>query len=387
MKALILDASRHTASVQDVSYPELGEGELLVKVHAVALNPVDALYVYHPLARTGRTVGSDFAGTVAAVSDSGIPSVQVGDRVAGFLQGACSSNERPGAFAEYVVCPADLVWRVPSSTTLEDASAVSLCALTAAQAVFFRLGLPAPFDWGRSEAADDARPLSFFIYGASSSVGLYAAQLIRHSAEAASRTVHLIGTASKARFPLLQAEPYSYDALVDYRERGWVQQVRSHSNDGFNYAFDCISEGPTVRQVSGLLRDGGRMAIVRSREGGAWEDGDLPVEPIYGAVWEGLGAEILYQNLVVPVSEDARRFAASFYRWLSSGAPVTPNPVRLMPGGLDKIVPDGFALLGSGSMEDRQRRRTEAWMKPISGEKLVYRIDEGGRDSQDQDSK
>lgn len=390
MKALVLDATQRTALVRDISRPTPGKGEVLVKVHTVALNPVDALYVHHPLGATGRVVGSDFAGTVEAVHDLGSSGskVRVGDEVAGFLQGACSSNERPGAFAEYVVCSADLVWRVPSSMGLEGASTISLCALTAAQIVFYRLGLPAPFGWDGVEAGQDRdgtssgspRPVTFFINGASTSVGLYAAQLVRRSAERSGLAISLIGTASEGRFPLLYSEPYKYDALVDYRDGDWVHQVENLAKGGIDYAVDCISEGLTVRQISGMLRQDSHMAVVRSREGGAWEDGDLPVQPVYGAVWEGLGTEILYQNLVVPASERARRFAVSFFEWLSSGGGLEPNPVRLMPGGLDKIVSDGFILLGSGSMEDRQVQRNEAWMKPIRGEKLVYKIDGGGQE-------
>lgn len=45
-----------------------------------------------------------------------------------------------------------------------------------------------------------------------------------------------------------------------------------------------------------------------------------------------------------------------------------------MPGGLGKIVPDGFTLLGSGSMQDREHTRTEPWMKTLSAEKMVYSI-------------
>lgn len=75
----------------------------------------------------------------------------------------------------------------------------------------------------------------------------------------------------------------------------------------------------------------------------------------------------------------AKELAVEFYRYLSSqDGNFVPNPVRLMPGGLDKIVPDGFALLGSNmvSARDEGPARTEAHMKPISGEKLVYVIEE-----------
>lgn len=180
MKALILDAPNGTASVQEWPRPKPGPGEVLVKVEAIALNPVDAIYTAHPLGTSGRTVGSDFAGTVV---ESRCPEVlEPGQRVSGFVQGACSVNDRPGAFAEYLACSADLVWKVPDSVVLEEAAAVSLCGLTAAQAIFYRLGLPSPFKWTDAREAvptgthtENSGPLRVLIYGASTSVGMYAA--------------------------------------------------------------------------------------------------------------------------------------------------------------------------------------------------------------------
>ncbi len=80
------------------------------------------------------------------------------------------------------------------------------------------------------------------------------------------------------------------------------------------------------------------------------------------------GAEIQYQKFVVPASPNARAFAVSFYKWLSGGGKVAANPVRLMPGGLEKIVPDAFVLLGPGSMEHHKNHGDEPWMKRVSGE-------------------
>jgi NADPH:quinone reductase-like Zn-dependent oxidoreductase len=316
--------------------------------------------------------------------------MKVGDRVAGFVQGACSVNPRPGAFAEYVVCPADLVWRVPDDAGMGDgqAAAVSLCALTAAQALFWRLGLRAPFFFEEKAGSWQERGLDegeesqggvlrFFIYAASTSVGMYAAQLLRRSCEVSGQKLLLIGAASRGRWEMLKTPPYRYDALVDYRDTDWPEQVRRLAGgDGVDAAYDCISEGDTVKRVAGTLHKNGRMAIVRSREGGAWTaaEGELPTEPIYGAVWEGLGVEIQYQGFTVPASAEARRFAAAFYGWLSAGGRLEANPIRLMPGGLDRVVADGFALLGSGTMDARKRERREEWMRPISAEKLVYQV-------------
>ena len=362
-----------------------------MQVKAISLNPIDPLYVNHPLAKSGRTIGSDFAGRIASLGSS-VPqaaNLKIGDRVAGFLQGACSVNDRPGAFAEYVVCPWDLVWKVTEKLELEDAAGVSLVALTAAQGIWFRLGLEAPFSYDEIKVLEEhpelVRPLDavqrktikFFIYGASTSVGLYAAQLVRLSAKASGREVVLFGAASKARWDMLQSKPYEYDVLVDYHDREWPEQIRARSGgEGMHMAYDCISEGASVAMVTSTVSVTGRSAIVRSREGGAWTAADLSVEPIYGAVWEGLGEEVQYQGFSVKQSPAARAFAVTFYEWLSAamGSELVPVPIRSMPGGLEKVVGDGFQLLGPGSMEQRQVDRADEWMRPVSAEKLVYRL-------------
>lgn len=185
----------------------------------------------------------------------------------------------------------------------------------------------------------------------------------------------LLGAASKGRWEMLKAEPYGYDDLVDYRDDDWPEQSKKSAGE-IHYAYDCISEGDTVQRIASMLTKNGKCAIVRSREGGAWKSGDLPVEPSYGAVWEGLGEEVQYQGFTVKQSPAALGFAVAFYKWLSValGSELKPSPIRLMPGGLDKVVGDGFQLLGAGGMEGREAKRTEEWMRPVSAEKLVYRI-------------
>lgn len=417
MKALVLDAENQTATLSTLPMPTPGPNELLIAVKAIALNPVDALYTFQPLGSTGRVIGSDFAGIVVArgppaPADSpeststvvgGSPSrlrrsstalstvINRGERVAGFLQGACSVNERPGAFAEYIVVPADLVWRIPGNMSFEEAASMSLCGLTAAQGLFFRLGLDAPFEWdddsdegvlrrvesGISQDGDDsvADEFSFFVAGASTSVGMYVAQLLRRSAEVTGKRVKLIGTASPKNWDMLRAKPFGYDILVDYHETNWPEQVREASGGGVHFAYDSISEGSSVRDASSTLRRGGKMAVVRSKEAGVWDAEGVVTEPVYGAVWEGLGEDIQYQNFMVRTSPAKRSFATAFYKWLSDGGLLRPNFVRLMPGGLEKVVDDGFALLGTRVSSRKHDDRTEKHMRPISGEKLVYTIE------------
>jgi NADPH:quinone reductase-like Zn-dependent oxidoreductase len=92
MKALVVTPKDKLVSVQDIPVPEAGPGEILVRVGAFALNRVDWLYTANPVAaQDRRVVGSDFAGVVKKVGTNikelADSRVQVGARVAGFVQG------------------------------------------------------------------------------------------------------------------------------------------------------------------------------------------------------------------------------------------------------------------------------------------------------------
>ncbi|KAH7240018.1 chaperonin 10-like protein [Fusarium redolens] len=388
METLVLNTSLKKATVEeDVDRPTPGFNEILVNVRAVALNPVDELYVSSPIAaQQKRIVGTDFAGVVVEVgseiSDLSDPRVKTGARVAGFLQGASSVNDRPGAFAEYIAVSYDLVWNVPDDLTLEEASTISMCGLTAAQALFGRLGLPSPFSPGRSV------PLGYkdiiinlFIYGSSTSVGLYGAQLARIAARVSGIAIRLIGAAGSSKHQMLRDEPYNYDVVVDYRDEDWVQKVKDATNgSGVDLALDCISEGQTVYNTHETLAPSAKFAVIRGPVGGKYDPALLNVKPTYGAVWEGLGVEVGYNDAVIPANPDAHAFAKEFYNFLSQPLPscraqLEPNPVRLMPGGLERVVQDGFTLLGTGLVSERSKvERSEEYMRPISAEKLVYSL-------------
>ncbi|KAM5350761.1 hypothetical protein ACJ41O_007266 [Fusarium nematophilum] len=365
MKALTLTPSTGIVDVEDISIPVLGPGEVLIKVHAVSLNPVDEFYVSSPIAiQERRVVGTDFAGVVVEASKD-VEEVQdarvrPGARVAGFHQGASSVNDRPGAFAEYVTAPYDLLWHVPDTITLQAASTVSMCSLTAAQALFSRLGLPSPFSSGTVPPGDG--PINIFIYGSSTSLGQFAAQLVHLAAEASGRNFHLIGTASASNHGFLSQAPYNYHTLIDYHHEDWPDKVKAATGGaGVHFALDAISELDTVEKVHSTLRENGRFHIFRSPGGGHFDISGLNIQPIYDTVWEGLGEEVDYgDGLVFQGKPEARDFAARFFRFLGSEATtgkvkLQPNPVRHMP-------------------ERKEATFKEHHMRPISAEKLVYTI-------------
>jgi NADPH:quinone reductase-like Zn-dependent oxidoreductase len=205
---------------------------------------------------------------------------------------ASSVNDRPGAFAEYVTAPYDLLWVAPDTISLQAASTVSMCSLTAAQALFDRLKLPSPFSIGTVPTGDT---INLLIYGSSTSLGQFAAQLVHFAAQTSGRKFRLIGTASASNHSFLSQAPYNYDVLIDYHDSNWPNKVRAATDAvGVHFALDTISEFDTVEKVHGTLAHNGQFHIFRSPGGGQFDLSGLKIQPIYDTVWEGLGVEVDY---------------------------------------------------------------------------------------------
>ncbi|OAL42983.1 GroES-like protein [Pyrenochaeta sp. DS3sAY3a] len=310
MEALVLKPYNGGAvAVEVVPLPQPGRRQIVVRVQAVALNPVDVMNVDRPMAAQElRTIGSDFAGVVARIgsdlADASDPRAKVGARVAGFVQGANSVNERPGAFAEYLITDYDLTWLISASLPIESAASVTLCALTAAQGLFYRLRFPCPFFTSRSEEkTQKADPTNVLINGAAGQVAHFAAQLVHLAARGLSEKINLIGVASTSKHTTLRQPPYSYNILVDYQDKDWTNEVkRATGGQGVHYGIDAASVGSSVASVEATLSAGGKFAAFRSPQAGGFDVSGLDVKPVIGVVWEGLGADIEYHGKLLLTS-------------------------------------------------------------------------------------
>ncbi|MEF8840544.1 MAG: NADPH:quinone reductase [Haloarculaceae archaeon] len=118
--------------VDDVPRPEAGHGELLVRVEAAGVNPVDTYFREgaYPLPGLPWTPASDVAGVVEAVGD-GVGRFEPGDRV--FATGL--GRDRQGTCAEYVSVPEGLTATLPGDCGFEEGAAVALVGVTAWQAL------------------------------------------------------------------------------------------------------------------------------------------------------------------------------------------------------------------------------------------------------------
>ena len=157
-------------SLLDVELPQPipGKHDLLVRVEAVSVNPVDAK-VRSPKPQVEsqpKVLGYDAAGTVEAVGES-VSGFKPGDRVL-----YAGDITRPGSNAEYQLVDARLVGHVPAAMDLADAAALPLTAITAWELLFQRM----PFD---SKKGGEGK--SLLIIGGAGGVGSIAIQLARRA--------------------------------------------------------------------------------------------------------------------------------------------------------------------------------------------------------------
>jgi len=125
--------------VEEIPAAEVAAGQVLVRVHAAAVNPADGKVLRGELAgrflharRFPLVVGYDLAGQVESVG-AGAAGLAVGDRVYGHLP--YSGKNRQGTFAELVAVPAGEVGRLPAGVSYQTASAAATSGLTALQAL------------------------------------------------------------------------------------------------------------------------------------------------------------------------------------------------------------------------------------------------------------
>ncbi|ORY79745.1 chaperonin 10-like protein [Leucosporidium creatinivorum] len=382
MQALVATTvnGKPAPALATVAKPSPAANELLLKVDTLALNLVDARYSYYPIKTSEtRVIGSDLAGTVVELGKD-VTGFKIGDRVATFLHGACTPNDLPGAFGEFAVTQAETAFHVPSEVSQEIAAAVPLCALTAAQGLWERLALAAPFSFPNSPTpvtpSSTTKPLTLLVYGAATVLGQFVVQLARASPV---KDLRILATASPKNHALLKS--LGADQVFDYRSSDWIERAKEAAGGAVDLAFDCISEGATAlncaKTMGGQL---GRLAVVEKgfdREGIPETVSILP-----GLCWTGLGQRVEYSHRA-PLPEDptSRAFTRAFFDYVAPSGATTfqhlqPPSVRVMPGGLDRVLPDGFELLGLTLIGERKDapKRKEDYMRPISAEKVVYRI-------------
>ncbi len=219
----------------DVSKPEALADEILVRIHATAVNPVDwkiregylSDWLQHQLP---LTLGCEFSGVVAEIG-ANVKSVKVGDEVYGY-----ASLMRCGAYAEFIVVKENEISAKPTNVDFINAAAIPVGALTAWQALFDYAGLTA----GQK----------VLIHAAAGGVGSLAVQLAK------AKGAYVIGTASARNTEFVTN--LGANEVIDYTTTKFEETVKN-----VDVVFDLIG-GETQTRSFGVLKKGGFLVSVAS---------------------------------------------------------------------------------------------------------------------------
>ncbi len=239
MKACIIESfgGRDQLKIADLPAPEPGEGEVLIRIHAAGVNPVDwkiregwlkELFPHHfPV-----ILGWDMAGIVEKTGYSA-RRFKPGDEVYAYAR---RPEIQKGTYAEFIALPESYIARKPSGLSMTEAGSIPLASLTAYQALV--------------EAGHLQKGQSVFILGASGGVGSSAVQL---AADAGARVIGLTSERNHEYVRSLGAE-----AVIEYQRGDFIQSLGELLPYGADLVFDCQG-GDTLTRGQLCARPGGRL--------------------------------------------------------------------------------------------------------------------------------
>ncbi len=240
--------------VGDIPDPVPGPGEVLIQVHAVAVNPIDT-YV-----RSGAIVfetpqpyilGCDAAGVVVAIGD-GVHHCHVGDRVWCTNQGLLG---RQGTFAEKIAVAEEWCFPLPDAVSYADGAAAGLVAVTA------HLGL---FREARLQAGE-----TILVIGGSGGVGSMVVQMAKL---AGATVIATAGSEAKCQ----RVRELGADVVINYNDESIEEVVRESAPKGVNVFWETRRE-PDFDLAVELMAGRGRMILMAGRDARPV----FPVGPFY----------------------------------------------------------------------------------------------------------
>jgi len=235
MKAFVVEryGGADTVRAGDVPDPDVGDEDVLVRIRAASVNPLDLktrdgdLKVILPY-RVPFVLGNDLAGEVVAAGP-GVTRFTAGDEVY-----ARPNKNRIGAFAELIAIHQDDVAAKPAALTMEEAASIPLVGLTSWQALVERANL---------------RPgQKVLIHAGSGGVGTVAIQLAKHLGASVATTT---GTTNVDLVKSLGA-----DVVIDYKKQAFETIVRD-----YDVVLDTLG-GETLDKSVQVLKPGGKLVSV-----------------------------------------------------------------------------------------------------------------------------
>lgn len=237
MRAIVIDDSgqKPTLALSEVEDPIPGEGEVLVEVVAAGVNRADLVQAsgkYPPPPGESELMGLEVSGRIAALGPGDTGDWQEGDEVCALLAG--------GGYAEKVAVPVGQLLPVPAGIDLQTAAALPEVACT----VWSNL-----VDAGRLTAGE-----TVLLHGGSSGIGTMGIQV---ASALGARVAVTAGSAEK----LERCRELGAEVLINYKERDFVEEVRSATEDGVDVILDLMGGEYLDRNLQALAKDG-RLVII-----------------------------------------------------------------------------------------------------------------------------
>ncbi len=246
MKAVIFNefGGREVLKYTEVPTPAPEEGEVLVRIKAAGVNPVDwkirAGYLKEFFPHTFPIIpGWEFAGVVETPGFS-VRRVKAGDEVYAYCRRPVIQR---GAYAEYISLPESYLARRPQNISFDEAGAIPLAGLTAYQSIH--------------DAAKVKTGETVLILGASGGVGSFAVQLTKIVG------ARVVAVASKRNHEYLKS--LGADGAVDYTGGDFREGVKALLPQGADVAFDCCG-GDALARGYDCVKKGGRVVSILVRE-------------------------------------------------------------------------------------------------------------------------
>jgi NADPH:quinone reductase-like Zn-dependent oxidoreductase len=238
MRAIAEEMFGGPIALMDLPTPEIGAGEVLIRVRAAGVNPFDWKVADGELEgqmkhRFPLILGFDAAGVIERVGVD-VTELAEGDEVYGYLFKPVIGD---GAYAEYVGAPATIVARKPMTVGFAEAAALPTPGLAAMDLV---------------DAADIREGETILIVGATGGVGAYATQL------AARLGAHVIATARRTNEALVRE--LGAAETIDHTTEDLVDAVQMAHPGGIEAVIDMVSDPEALDRISTLVNQGGRLA-------------------------------------------------------------------------------------------------------------------------------
>jgi putative PIG3 family NAD(P)H quinone oxidoreductase len=290
MKAIIVqtDQENHPLAWQDVPAPAMGAGEVLVEVHAAALNRADLMQragMYPPPPGASEIIGLEVAGTIAALGAE-VTGWSIGQPVCALLPG--------GGYAEQVSVPGQMLMPIPPGWSFTQAAAIPEAFLTA----FVNLFMEADLQAGET----------VLIHGGASGVGTAAIQLAH---QAGCRVLVTVGAADKAEF----CQSLGAEAAINYKQVDFAEGVQAHlGKAGVDVILDIVGGDYLARNLS-LLKTRGRLVVIATMSG---VQAPLDFRRLMSRRLRIIGSVLRGRTLAEKI-DIKERFMARFWEYLLEG--------------------------------------------------------------------